>query len=110
MTINEFTKDEIEYLRSLRAVSKVTNGRIRYTEEFKRDCMRRYSEGEAPIKIFRDAGLDPVLIGYKRIERCISRWKETEATDDSSRGGVRRCMMAALRSMRAGMRSHRSCA
>lgn len=87
MTINEFTKDEIEYLRSLRAVSKVTNGRIRYTEEFKRDCMRRYSEGEAPIKIFRDAGLDPVLIGYKRIERCISRWKETEATDDSSRGG-----------------------
>lgn len=75
MTDNEFTNDEITYLRSLRAVARVSNGRIRYTEAFKRECMRRYGAGESPAKIFRDAGLDSSLIGYKRIERCIARWR-----------------------------------
>lgn len=31
--------------------------------------------------IFREAGLDPKLIGYKRIERCIARWKKQEERD-----------------------------
>ncbi|WP_207760000.1 hypothetical protein, partial [Bifidobacterium primatium] len=75
MSVSEFTNDEITYLRSLRAVARVANGRIRYTEAFKRDCMRRYAAGESPAKIFRDAGLDSSLIGYKRIERCIARWR-----------------------------------
>ncbi|MBW3089026.1 transposase [Bifidobacterium sp. 82T24] len=82
MTDNEFTNDEITYLRSLRAVARVSNGRIRYTEAFKRECMRRYGAGESPAKIFRDAGLDSSLIGYKRIERCIARWRGM-LSDDS---------------------------
>lgn len=28
-----------------------------------------------PTKIFREAGLPPELIGYKRIERSVARWK-----------------------------------
>lgn len=87
MSVNEFTKDEIEYLLSLRAVNKVSNGRIRYSEEFKRECMQKYADGESPIKIFRDAGMDPVLIGYKRIERCISRWRENNRLASNSSGG-----------------------
>lgn len=38
--------------------------------------MRRYNAGESPAAIFREAGLDPKIIGYKRVERCISRWKQ----------------------------------
>ena len=29
--------------------------------------------------IFREAGLDPKIIGYKRVERCIARWKAENA-------------------------------
>lgn len=82
-----FTNEEIAYLRSLPAVARVANGRIRYSEDFRRDCMRRYRAGESPVRIFRDAGLDASLIGYKRIERCISRWRsdlESDADGDSA--------------------------
>lgn len=80
MKTGEFTNEEIAYLRSLPAVSRVTNGRIRYTEDFRRECMRRYAAGESPAKIFHEAGLDSSLIGYKRIERCISRWRDSSVS------------------------------
>ena len=32
-----------------------------------------------PAAIFREAGLDPKIIGYKRVERCIARWKAENA-------------------------------
>ncbi|MDR1355483.1 MAG: hypothetical protein LBJ43_04425 [Propionibacteriaceae bacterium] len=40
--------------------------------------MTRYQAGEKPSVIFAAAGLDPALIGYKRVERAISRWKEAQ--------------------------------
>ena len=40
--------------------------------------MCRYNAGESPSAIFREAGLAPKLIGYKRVERCIARWKQQE--------------------------------
>ncbi|MEJ5922051.1 HTH domain-containing protein [Bifidobacterium thermophilum] len=70
-----FTAEELRYLRSLPAVVAVSAGRIRYTEAFKRVCMRQYRQGKSPARIFREAGLDSALIGYKRIERCIARWR-----------------------------------
>lgn len=79
-----FSAREIRYLQSLPAVERVTQDRITYTEEFKRDCIRRYNAGESPAQIFRRAGLDSSLVGYKRIERCIARWRLTvkPAPDD----------------------------
>ena len=49
--------------------------RITYTDSFKREAVTRYRRGESPVRIFREAGLDPRIIGNKRIERCIARWK-----------------------------------
>ena len=71
----KFTTQELQYLRSLPAVAAVSSGRIRYVEAFKRECVRKYRAGESPARIFRAAGLDSALIGYKRIERCIARWR-----------------------------------
>ena len=71
-----FSQRERAYLLSLDAVDSVTQGRIFYTEQFKRNCMRQYWNGGHPVDIFREAGLYPELIGYKRIERCVARWKE----------------------------------
>lgn len=72
-----FSAEEVSYLKTLPAVADVTRKRITYTEEFKLDCVRRYSQGESPVKIFRDAGLEPSLVGYKRIECAIARWRRT---------------------------------
>lgn len=70
-----FSPEEVEYLRSLPVVAEATSKRITYTESFKHNCMRRYLAGESPVELFREAGLDPSLIGYKRIERCFARWR-----------------------------------
>ena len=81
MKDREFDDDEIDYLRSLPAVNSVGRNRIRYTDQFREYCMQRYRAGDSPTGIFRDVGLDPSLIGYKRIERCIARWKKQEERD-----------------------------
>ncbi|MGJ0652223.1 hypothetical protein ACR74F_08955, partial [Bifidobacterium longum subsp. longum] len=66
-----FSPEEIKYLKSLPAVAEATAKRITYTDDFKRYCVVRYNEGASPVRMFREAGLDPALIGYKRIERCL---------------------------------------
>lgn len=71
----EFTDDELDYLRGLPAVERVTPLRIVYTDDFKRACLSRYLMGDSPVRMFREAGLSPELVGYKRIERCFSRWR-----------------------------------
>ena len=81
MKDREFDDDEIDYLRSLPAVNSVGRNRIRYTDQFREYCMQRYRAGDSPTGIFRDVGLDPALIGYKRIERCIARWKMMDPAD-----------------------------
>lgn len=71
-----FSVEEVRYLKQLPAVANVTRKRITYADAFKRNSLRRYLAGESPVRLFREAGLDPALIGYKRIERCFSRWKD----------------------------------
>lgn len=78
MRQGKFTTKERAYLMTLPAVESVTQERIFYSERFKAECMRRYHAGESPTKIFNDAGLNSSLIGYKRIERCIARWRADE--------------------------------
>ena len=78
-----FSTREIRYLESLPSVERVTPSRIWYTDSFKRDCVRRYNHGESPTEMFRRAGLDSSLIGYKRIERNLDRWKRLYGDDVS---------------------------
>ena len=73
-----FSDEEIQLLRGLPAVSNVTRDRITYSDTFRQVCTIRYLAGESPTKIFREAGLPPELVGYKRIERCLARWRESQ--------------------------------
>lgn len=43
--------------------------------------MTRYNAGEKPSAIFASADLPTSLIGYRRIERVVSRWKEAQFKD-----------------------------
>lgn len=81
MKLNKLT---INYLRALPAVSHIDarNGRIYYTDEFRAECVRRYRNGERPAKIFRDNGLGSEIIGAKRIERCMARWRNDDIDTD----------------------------
>lgn len=81
-----FSPEEIEYLRSLPAVAEATSTRIIYAEEFKQHCVRELRRGNSPVRIFREAGLDPALIGYKRIERSVARWRRTIDVDGEGAG------------------------
>ena len=51
-----FTARQRAYLLSLPAVRSVGAVRIRYSEGFREECMRRYGRGESPRRIFSDAG------------------------------------------------------
>ena len=79
-----FTQEQIAYLESLPAVEHASATRITYAEDFRRICLERYRHGASPTAMFREAGLDPKLVGYKRIERCFARWK---LQADSAAGG-----------------------
>nr|WP_191997338.1 hypothetical protein [Bifidobacterium sp. SMB2] len=70
-----FLDEEIDYLNSLSAVRHATRTRITYEDAFKIECLRRDRNGESPTRVFREAGLGSELLGSKRIERCMSRWR-----------------------------------
>lgn len=82
MSGGKFTTKERAYLASLPAVKSVSMSHIRYSDQFRVEVMCRYNAGESPADIFREAGLDPKLIGYKRIERCIARWKKQQEREE----------------------------
>lgn len=73
-------RETINYLRALpEIVRRVQGGRIYYTNFFRVQATARYAMGDRPVDIFRDNGIGPEVIGYKRIERCIARWRENPA-------------------------------
>ncbi len=77
-------------LRKLDAVENVTETRIQYSEGFRKTALERDRRGDSPAVIFREAGLDSAVIGYKRIERCMSRWRarDRETREDKENGAM----------------------
>ena len=88
MSRQAFSPDQVRYLRTLPAVRNVSETRITYDETFRRRATARYLAGDSPTRIFRDAGLDPEIVGHKRIERALARWKQSvDPADDLNDGG-----------------------
>lgn len=50
MTKRQFSRAEIEYLRTLPSIDAVTDSRITYAREFQIDCMRRYLQGRSQLR------------------------------------------------------------
>ena len=72
----KLTHEEIEKLRQNPYVVSVDEGRIIYSEDFKKLFMRMYIDGYRPGAIFRSAGFDTEVLGSKRVERACARWRE----------------------------------
>ncbi len=65
---NNFTAEQIEYLRKNKYVASVTASTIRFTEEFKRQFYKRMHSGETPRSILIDCDLDPDVLGTSRVK------------------------------------------
>ena len=64
-----FTEDELKSIRSNPYVKSATSKMIRFTVAFKEEFWRRYDvECQPPRKIIEDLGLNPDMLGSKRID------------------------------------------
>ncbi len=77
MKKTNFTPEEVQVLRENPNVLRVSDNRITYTRAFKVHLVDEYRKGKRPTQIFREAGFDTKVLGYKRIERAVANWKET---------------------------------
>ncbi|MBT1177722.1 hypothetical protein JS532_09160 [Bifidobacterium callimiconis] len=85
MAGKELDAETKAYLETLPAVESVMSGRIYYNDAFKNYVVKRCAAGDSPTRIFRAAGLGPSIIGRKRIERCVARWRSRAARYETQR-------------------------
>jgi len=65
---NPFTEEQMEQLRANKYVRKVSSSTVRFTEEFKRYFYQKYKAGMTARSIFLECGIDPDVLGIKRVE------------------------------------------
>lgn len=63
----KFTLEQIKTLTESPHTHHVTQKTVSYTQEFKVMFWEKYSTGTAPETIFREAGIDPDILGKTRI-------------------------------------------
>lgn len=65
---NTFTPEQMECLRMSPHVKSVSPSTVKFTQEFRDMFLKRLRAGDSPRKIFRESGIDPRILGDKRIQ------------------------------------------
>lgn len=84
-----FTTKEQEMLRANPAVRSCSARSVAFTNDFKKEAVRKHrEEGKTEKMIFAEAGIPPTLIGDKAPKECIRRWrsKTPEELMEDNRG------------------------
>ena len=76
MSVNCFTKKQIELLSKNKYVVKVSNKAITYSDEFKELFLLEYNNGIPARVIFEKYGFEYDVLGERRISNCADRWKK----------------------------------
>ncbi|KIL52837.1 tranposase [Jeotgalibacillus campisalis] len=71
-----FSSKEIQLLSINPYVKSISPKGITYSEEFKELFIAQYEKGKFPSDIFREYGLDPEVVGERRINSASKRWRE----------------------------------
>lgn len=79
-----FTQEQRNLLALNPNIKKVTDKSITYAETFKLFAIDEYAKGKTPHEIFKNAGIDPSIIGSKNPARCLGRWRISYFKDGSS--------------------------
>ena len=66
--MGKFTKEEIKKLSCNRFVVMVTSTTVFFSEEFKKLVYEETRAGKILKNVFREYGIDPAMLGEKRIE------------------------------------------
>lgn len=77
MSKRTFSKEEIETLRKNRYVKRVSEKAITYTDEFKHQAIEQSEKGLMSTEIFDWAGFELSIIGRKRAQNSLDRWKRS---------------------------------
>lgn len=85
MSKTRFTKEQVERLGLSRYVASVTNTTVRFTAEFKKHFLDERKSGRDVREIFRECGIDPDILGEKRISGfCYQVNKKAKQNEDFS--------------------------
>jgi len=61
-------------------VASVSDRSIQYTAQFKLKAVQENLAGKGPVQIFKEAGFDIEIIGIKKAQSALSRWRNTYKT------------------------------
>lgn len=75
MSKNYFTPEQVEELRKNKYVKHVSEKAITYTEEFKEFFIIEYKNGKLPSQILLEMGLNPKILGRKRLDGIVATIK-----------------------------------
>ena len=67
MARKELNTEELAELRDSPYVASIISGRINFTPEFKRAAYQQLIDGKSMRMIFEEHGIDPEILGDKRI-------------------------------------------
>lgn len=72
-----FTEEELSEIRANPYVKSATASTVHFTASFKEEYWRRYTvECQSPCKILKEFGLDPEVLGQKRIDGITRHIRE----------------------------------
>ena len=72
-----FTDSQVKKLSKNKWIKNITNKGITYTDEFKYKLVKECENYKKfPQDVFRECGIDPEIVGKKRIECSAYRWRK----------------------------------
>jgi transposase len=72
-----FNEIQMKLLESNPNVDHVSERSISYTHDFKIKAMKENLNGKGPSQIFIEHGFDLQVIGPKKPQQCLKRWRKT---------------------------------
>lgn len=81
-----FSKEEQAILRTLIAVTKVSDKTLIFTQAFKRKAVLLSRQGKTASQIFKEAGIDIDLFPSKYFHHVIKQWKKSNLQDGIKKG------------------------
>lgn len=71
-----YSAEQVKALSANRNVKKCSSKSITYSKDFKLRAVKAWlEEGQSPNAIFKQAGLDPAVIGKWKPQACLKLWK-----------------------------------
>lgn len=79
--VDDYTDEQINELSQNKYVEFVSKDKITFTKEFKILFMNEFNKGKGNLQIFSEFGLNPLIVGKRRIKTCTRNWKKQASHD-----------------------------